>query len=130
MKKAFCLMNHALTEKQAEELRLGFCVADIVYPDSELSKSWGQIPATAELDMEIIGRVISWLASAERGDTFIVQGEPGSSFMVVDYALKNGIIPLHAVTRRVSVETKIGEQVQKQAVFEHVCFRKYRYFND
>ena len=128
MVKAFCLLNHELTQNQILELKNRFNVENIIYPPEELSRKWSQIPAEKELDKTIIGNVTNWLTAANKGDLLIVQGEFGATFMIVDYALKNELIPLHAVTKRVAVEHRDGEVVSKQYVFEHVCFRKYEYF--
>ena len=128
MKKAYCLLNHNLTERQLAELRDSFAVCDVLYPSEELSRLWSQVPATKRLDTSVIESIIGWLTSARKGDLLIVQGEAGSTFMMVDYALKTGLIPLHAVTKRVAQEVRSGEQVQKQHIFEHVCFREYEYY--
>ena len=128
MVKAFCLLNHDLTQNQILELKNRFNVESIIYPSEELSKNWSQIPAEKELDKTIIGNVTNWLTPAKNGDLLIVQGEFGATFMIVDYALKNELVPLHAVTKRVAVEHRDGEVVSKQYVFEHVCFRKYEYY--
>ena len=128
MKKAYCLLNHALTERQISELRERYGVEDIDYPTEELSQSWSQVPATKTLDVSPVQAVVKWLSSAQKGDILIVQGEVGSTFMVVDFALKNGLVPLHAVTKRVAREEREGEIVRRSYVFEHVCFRVYRYF--
>ena len=129
MKTAFCLINHQLTENQITELQEKYSVSNIRYPEHTLSELWSQIPTTQELDTTPIYAVVDWLGSAQSGDVFIIQGEAGSTFMLVDYALKNGLIPLHAVSKRVSKEIRVGEQIQKQNVFEHVCFRKYEYYS-
>ena len=128
MVKAFCLLNHELTQNQILELKNRFNVENIIYPPEELSRKWSQIPAEKELDKTIIGNVTNWLTAANKGDLLIVQGEFGATFMIVDYALKNDLVPLHAVTKRVAVEHRDGEVVSKQYVFEHVCFRKYEYY--
>ena len=128
MPKAFCLLNHALTQNQIAELKERFAVTEIVYPSEELSKKWAQIPPVKELDFSIIKMAASYLNSAYTGDILIIQGETGASFMLVDYALKKHLVPIYAVTARVSKEVVAGEQVVKQNVFEHVCFRQYAYY--
>lgn len=130
MKTAFCLLNHELTENQVSELRKEYSVSNIIYPDSNLSGIWSQIPATQKLNKTPIYAVVDWLAAAQAGDVVIIQGEVGSTFMLVDYALKKKLIPIHAVSKRVSKEVRVGEQVQKQNIFEHVCFREYEYYSD
>ena len=128
MVKAFCLLNHELTQNQILELKNRFNVENIIYPPEELSRKWSQIPAEKELDKTTIGNVTNWFTAANKGDLLIVQGEFGATFMIVDYALKNELVPLHAVTKRVAVEHRDGEVVSRQYVFEHVCFRKYEYY--
>lgn len=129
MKTAFCLINHQLTENQITELREKYSVSNIKYPEPALSQVWAQIPATQHLDMKPINSVIEWLADAKAGDLVIIQGEYGSTFLLVDYAMKNKLVPLHAVSKRIAKEIRVGEQVQKQNVFEHVCFRVYEYYS-
>ena len=129
MKTAFCLINHQLTENQITELRENYSVSNIKYPEPALSQAWAQIPATQQLDMKPINSVIEWLADAKAGDLVIIQGEYGSTFLLVDYTMKNKLVPLHAVSKRISKEIRVGEQVQKQNVFEHVCFRAYEYYS-
>lgn len=128
LNNAYCLLNHDLTQKQTTELKEKFKVENIIYPSEELSKMWSQVPAAEEFDMNIIKSVVSWLSAAQSGDVLIVQGEFGSTFMIVEYALKRNLIPVHAVTKRVACEQRNGEIVSRQYVFEHVCFRKYKVF--
>ena len=128
MPKAFCLLNHALTQNQIAELKERFDITEIVYPSEELSKKWAQIPPSRELDFSIVKSVVEYLNSASTGDILIIQGETGASFMLVDYALKKHLVTIYAVTARVSKEVAAGEQVVKQNVFEHVCFRQYAYY--
>lgn len=126
MKKTYCLLNHTLSEKQIAELKEKFDSESIIYPTEELSKKWSQIPTTQKIDRSIIESVIEWLSTSQKDDCLIVQGEMGSVFMLVDYALKNGLIPLHAVSERKTIEKKNEDGTSvKTAIFEHVCFRKY-----
>lgn len=128
MPKTFCLLNHELTQKQIAELSERFASKEIVYPDEKLSKFWSQIPPE-ENNAGIIKEVVLWLKNnARAGDVFIIQGEFGSTFTLVDYALKSGLIPVYATTRRIAKETREGETVRREYIFEHVCFKKYGYF--
>ena len=128
--KTFCLLNHVLTENQEMELEKKFRSERIVYPQKELSDEWAQVPPSEQIDLGIAGRVARWLSDAERGDILIVQGEMGLTFAIVDYALRNGLVPVHAVSRREECEVRDGEQVTKRHVFRHVCFRKYERLPD
>lgn len=130
MAKAYCLLNHDLTENQKNELFGKFYVSQVIYPDEELKSNWAQVPATESFDRKIIAQIINWLSAAKESDCLIIQGEFGSTFLIVDYALKNKLIPLHAVTKRCSVEEKNGESIIKKIEFQHVCFRKYMNYED
>lgn len=128
MPKTFCLLNHILTQNQLDELNNKFGSAEVVYPQESLVRLWAQIPPEKS-NSEIIESVVRWLKdNAESGDFFIVQGEFGSTFTLVDYALKNSLVPIYATTRRIAKESRSGEAVRREYIFEHVCFKKYEYF--
>ncbi len=131
MLKTFCLLNHSLTQKQITELRDNFSSDKIIYPDEKLSACWSQIPPEKE-SQNVVVKVVDWLKSsgASEGDLFIVQGEFGSTFSLVDFALKNRLVPLYATTRRVAKESRAGETVKREYIFEHVCFKKYKYYSE
>ena len=119
MPKTFCLLNHELTQKQIAELNERFG-----------SKLWAQI-LPEESNDKIIKEVVFWLEkNASPKDIFVIQGEFGSTFTLVDFALKKGLVPLYATTRRIAKETRNGETVHREYVFEHVCFKKYDYFKE
>lgn len=128
MPKTFCLLNHPLTQNQLAELEQKFNSIQIIYPQEKIANLWAQIPPE-NFDCGIVNGVILWLKeNSAAGDFFIVQGEFGSTFTLVDFALKNGLVPLYATTRRVAKESREGESVHREYIFEHVCFKKYRYF--
>lgn len=129
MPKTFCLLNHSLTQNQLDELERQFGSAEVVYPDETLAKMWMQIPSEHS-NAAVIESVVLWLKNnAEPGDFFVIQGEFGSTFTIVDFALKNGLVPLYAATRRIAKESRRGETVRREYIFEHICFKKYEYFN-
>lgn len=55
----------------------------------KLAEIWSQIPVTPKLDKTPVYAAADWLETAQPGDVVIIQGEVGSTFMLVDYALKN-----------------------------------------
>lgn len=129
MPRTFCLLNHSLTQNQLDELERQFGSAEVVYPDEALAKMWVQIPPE-QSNADVIKSVVLWLKNnAEPGDLFVIQGEFGSTFTIVDFALKNGLVPLYATTRRIAKESRRGETVRREYIFEHICFKKYEYFN-
>ena len=105
------------------------CVS-VVYPPESLSAAWSQVPVLEHIPDVFFTPFVQWLGAARAGDLVIIQGEFGSTFMLVDYVLRRGLVALHAVTKRIAAETREGETVRRQYVFEHVCFRKYEYWED
>lgn len=130
MSQAFCLLNHELTQNQIKELKEEFNVSQIIYPSKELSQLWSQIPPSKRTDKTIINKIISMLEFAKKDDVLIVQGDFASTFMIVDFALKNELIPICATTKRIAKESRQGEVVKREYIFEHVCFRKYEYYEN
>lgn len=127
MPRTYCLLNHKLTENQIADLGTNFKSTQIVYPDEELSKQWSQIAPEQDND-NVIKNAVNWLQSAEKDDFFIIQGEYGCTFRLVDYALKKGLIPIYATTKRIAKEVRNGETVHREYIFEHVRFKKYKYY--
>ncbi|OJF75911.1 MAG: hypothetical protein BKP49_09655 [Treponema sp. CETP13] len=132
MAKVFCLLNHILTSQQLKELKESYNCSKIIYPPDILSEQWAQIQPSKTIKKELLNKVVLWLkeGGAQKSDLFIIQGEFGHTFALVDYALQHNLIPLHAVTKRVEKEKQDGEKVFRTYLFEHICFREYVYFDD
>jgi hypothetical protein len=125
---AYSLLNHVLTASQIGELENNFGVKRIMYPEPELGAAWGDIPTEKTLTADHLLPFSRWLTAAAKGDVVILQGEAGATFALVDLCLSRGLVPLHSVTRRIARESREGEKVLRSHVFEHVCFRRYRYY--
>ena len=131
MPKTFCLLNHQLTPKQLEELDLNYHSTTVICSSEYLAKKWSQI--TPEESREtVVKTVVDWLQEneAEAGDLFIIQGEFGCTFTLVDYALQQGMIPLYATAVRRAKESREGELVHREYIFEHAGFKKYQYWQN
>ena len=123
--KTYCLLNHTLIENQLAELKERYHSTQVVYPPKSLSDAWSQLAPDLTYDTYALDAIVRWLDTADPGDTVVIQGEAGSTFILVDYLLSIGLTPLHAVSRRVSVEEHAGEMVKKSLIFKHVCCRPY-----
>jgi hypothetical protein len=130
MATIYCLLNHKLTPKQEAELYSSFGVESIVYPPQQIAESWSKIPTVRELSKSYLEPFTAWLQEAKEGDTVVLQGEFSARFALSDFALRKGLIPVCAVTERVVKERREGEKVSKENIFEHICFRRYRYYED
>lgn len=126
MPKAFCLLNHVLTENQTTDLKEIWHCEKIMYPPEHISAFWAQIPE-ADITGDLLRSVTEWLESETvKGDIVVIQGEFGATFAMVDWCMKRGLVPVHSVTQRVSEEKRDGETVYRSYIFKHIRFRKYR----
>ena len=131
MKQVFVLINHTLTERQNLELkRLYGSDCQLIFPPEEIKAYWAQIPPKPFIESNKIQEIVTWLGKANNNDVLLVQGDFGATFLIVDYALKNGLVPIQSVTKRIETEEYYGEKVYKHYVFEHECFREYKSFSD
>lgn len=131
MKRIFVLINHILTQRQINELKITYGQdCQFIFPPQDIKDYWAQIPPTTSLDPESIFQIVKWLSQSEKDDILLVQGDFGATFMIADYALQNGLIPIQSVTKRIEHEERDGEKVYKHYVFEHECFRKYKKYSE
>ena len=131
MPKTFCLLNHQLTPKQLEELEVEFQSTKVICPPEVLARKWSQIHPQESRE-EVLQAIVRWLQDnhAQEGDLFVLQGEFGCTFTLVDYALRQGMVPLYATTLRIAKETRNGEQVHREYLFQHSGFKRYKYWNE
>lgn len=131
MTHIYILLNHSLTDRQTAELHKTYGDdAVLEYPSAEIKAFWSQVPTEPTLPQNEIDRIVQWLSHAKPDDVLIIQGEYGATFYLVSLALKRKMKALYAVTKRVNTETREGEKVLRSYVFEHVCFREYKLFEE
>ncbi len=127
MTKVFVLINHTLTQRQIAELKNSYgSDCKIVFPPDDIKAYWAQIPSLSYLENESILKNICWLDEAKSNDVILVQGDFGATFMIVDFSLKKGLIPIQSVTKRIETEECEGEKIYRHYIFEHECFRVYK----
>lgn len=124
--KMFVVLSHTLTEKQIQEIKQRFHIADIVYPPEHLRKLWANIPPEGEWEEQWIKDLKDWLSQQlSDGDKLIVQGEFGAVFSLVSWLKNNGFQVYYATSLRKAEEMKQGGVVVTRRTFEHICFREY-----
>ncbi|MGC8764841.1 MAG: CRISPR-associated protein Csx20 [Brevinematia bacterium] len=129
--KMLVLLNHSLTDEQVDEAKNRLKVEEIIEPPEGLKRFWGQMPVAEEEKQEVVKKFIYWIKeNSSPLDYVLVQGEFGSTFLIVDFCLKNSLVPLYAVSERKAEEAKnLDGSVEKKIVFKHRGFRKYKYWN-
>jgi hypothetical protein len=130
MSSIYCLLNHKLTPKQETELHDSFGTVNIMYPPQQITELWSKIPTVRELSKTHLKPFTAWLQEATEGDVTVLQGEFSATFALIDFVLRRGLIPVCAVTKREAQESRVGEKIIKEHTFNHICFRRYRYYED
>ena len=121
----FLLFSHKLTNSQVNELKSNG-ITSFVYLPSGLQILWSNVPPDLKELKGYLKPIVEWLkANAKEGDWVLVQGDFGAVFTVVDFCFQNGLVPVYATTRRLSVEGIEGDALLKLSRFDHVIFRKY-----
>ncbi|RMG74613.1 MAG: hypothetical protein D6722_02265 [Bacteroidetes bacterium] len=123
----FLLFSHRLTAEQQADAESSLGVTDIRYLPEDLQARWSQVPPEPESVRPFAQPIWDWLAAeAQPGDYVMVQGDFGMSYATVQEALRLGLIPVYATTRRESSEVVTQDgQVKKTLTFKHVRFRRY-----
>ncbi len=127
-KKCFVILNHEITEMQKKELKERFSIQEIKPLPSNLKNLIVEIDPEKWLNEETLKSIKKEIADfLGKRDFLWVQTEYGLTCYLVQFAFKNGFIPIYSATRRVFKETKISsEQIKREYLFEHVCFRLYK----
>ncbi|MGI6681149.1 MAG: CRISPR-associated protein Csx20 [Bdellovibrionota bacterium] len=131
MKRSFItLFNHHLTLEQELDAKEHLLVDNFIYPNSEIQKAWGEVPANVISLKNYLSPIISWLKNiGKEKDFLLVQGDFGATFYMVECAFKLGLIPIYATTKREAIEETLETgEIKISRIFKHVMFRKYEQY--
>jgi len=123
----YLLFNHELTSLQEKDALVSLGVELIKDPPSDLKSMWRQIPPDLRGVDSYLQSVKNWLKKfAEKGDYVLIQGDFGACFIMVNFALKQSLIPIYSTTEREAVEEH-GENgsIKLTHQFKHHIFRRY-----
>ena len=126
MKKLFLLFSHTLTSKQAEDAKKSLGIDEFIELPKELQGIWSNIPPALEDLSNYLLPIKNYIKdNASSGDVFLIQGDFGGCYEMVNFVKNLGFTAVHATTKRDSVEKIVNGKVIKTSQFEHVMFRKY-----
>jgi len=126
MKKLFLLISHKLNSSQKESARKLYKVDEFVYLPLDLQSLWSKVPPNIEKIREYLAPLKSYLKSnANNEDIVLIQGDFGTTYHMVDFAKKRGLIPIYATTKREVKEYMKDEKLIKESIFEFERFREY-----
>jgi hypothetical protein len=126
MKKLFLLFSHTLTPTQEQDAKESMGIEAFVKLPDELQKLWSNIPphlTTLDDYLEPLKSYI--LENASKEDIFLIQGDFGGCYTMVNFVKSHGMEAVHSTTTRDVVEKTVNGKVEKFSRFEHVIFRLY-----
>jgi len=126
-KNLFLVFNHNLTPEQEAAAKKVFAVENIIKMPPETAEIWGNIPPDYPVIDGFLAPVKDWLTqNAQENDFVLIQGDPGACYILVEFSLKNGLIPIYSTTRREAVEEiQPNGEIKLTHHFKHVHFRCY-----
>ena len=91
---------------------------------------WQNIPPENEKISDLLDEIKKLiLKDAKKGDLILVQGDFGATYIMVNFAFQNGLVPIYATSKREVKEKRENDQVVTIRTFKHIRFRKYENVN-
>ncbi len=127
MASLFLLFNHTVTDDQKSDAMSSLGVDRILDMPPDHKKIWSNIPPDSPAIEEYLEPVQTWLKmNCKKEDFVLIQGDFGACYIMVNYALRMGLIPIYSTTQR-----EMGEEVLEDGSvrlthhFLHRIFRRY-----
>ena len=127
MSDLFLIFNHEITEQQKKNAYKSLKVGRIVDLPPDLKELWRSIPPDLLKIEPYLRPLARWLeTNAAKADYVLIQGDFGACFIMVNFALANGLTPVYSTTKRNAAEEHgIDGSVTLVHRFQHQIFRKY-----
>lgn len=126
MNKLFLLFSHTLTDAQEKDAIEHLGVGEFVALPHELQITWSNIPPHLTTLDAYLKPIKAYVRSeAKEGDVFLIQGDFGGCYEMVNFVKSLGLEAVHSTTKRDVEEKTVNGKVEKFSRFEHVIFRKY-----
>ncbi|MBW1956902.1 MAG: hypothetical protein JRI83_14580, partial [Deltaproteobacteria bacterium] len=92
-----------------------------------LKELWRDVPPELREIGPYLEPIKAWLdARAKTGDYVLVQGDFGACFILVEFCMKRGLVPVYSTTSREAEEVRRSDgAVEVKHVFRHRRFRRY-----
>jgi len=123
----FLIFNHRITSLQEQDASQSLSVDRITDLPSDLKSIWEQIPPDLPGIDSYLEPVKAWLKNhSDKGDYVLIQGDFGACFIMVNFALEQGLIPVYSTTEREAVEEHGDDgSIKLTHHFKHHIFRRY-----
>ena len=124
----FLMFNHSLSKDQETDAQniWGAQLQFIGLP-TQLKAIWAQIPADKKGLFDTLAPFRTWLEKEScPNDLVLIQGDFGATWLMVQYALNNNLVPVYSVTvRQAREETAPDGIVKNTHFFKPRMFRIY-----
>jgi len=126
-KQLFLIFNHQITTIQQHDARRSLAVDRITDLPPDLKTMWRQIPPDLAGIDNYLEPIKRWLKKhSSKGDYVLIQGDFGACFIMVNFALEQGLIPFYSTTEREAVEEHGDDgSIRLTHHFKHRIFRRY-----
>ena len=126
MRQLFLLFSHTLTPAQEQDAKESLGIEQFVTLPTELQRLWSNIPPHLRELSDYLAPLKVYIRNhANEGDVFLVQGDFGGCYEMVNFIKSLGFKAVHSTTKRDVVEKMVNGKVEKFSRFEHVIFRLY-----
>jgi hypothetical protein len=126
MKKLFLLFSHTLTPAQEIDAKESLGVREFVELSDNLQRLWSNIPPHLGEIGDYLEPLKAYIQThADEGDIFLIQGDFGGCYEMINFVKSLGYVAVHSTTTRDVVENTVNGKVEKFSRFEHVIFRVY-----
>ena len=126
-RKLALIFNHEFTQDQTTDALNSLGVEKIESLPEDLARIWAEIPADLTALKNYLLPIQRWLsANFGRCDPVLIQGDFGACYLMADFALKNGFIPIYSTTFREATQVASPDgSIFMTHRFKHILFRKY-----
>lgn len=126
-RKLALIFNHEFTQDQVTDALNSLGVEKIESMPEDVANIWAEIPPQQVTLKQYLLPLKQWLTdNFAQGDCVLIQGDFGACYLMADFALRNGFIPVYSTTVREATQTvSLDGSVLMTHRFKHVMFRKY-----
>ncbi|WP_207669336.1 CRISPR-associated protein Csx20 [Fonticella tunisiensis] len=125
--KMLLLFSHILTQDQKVDAIKKLNIDEFIYLPEELQNIWSNINPYGELEIDKLNKIKEFIKkNIDKGDYILIQGDFGAVYHMVNFAKKEGFVPVYSTTKRAHKESTLDDNtVESIKLFKHVCFRRY-----
>ncbi len=127
MASLFLIFNHSFTPEQKKDAQINLGIHNFIEMPRYLKEIWANIPPNLESISSFIDPIKKWLMeNSSPFDFVLIQGELGASYILVNFAFQNSLIPIYSTTVRKAIEELQPDgSIKLVHCFKHERFRKY-----